>query len=390
MSTAPASARAAGRYDLAVVGAGIVGLAHALAAARAGLRTVVIERNARADGASIRNFGFITVTGQPREIWALAGRSREVWAEVAPEAGIDIAHRGLVLLMRRPEALDVAEAFLATGMGDGCEVIDAGELEHRFPSIPAPSALGALVSPHEVRVESPQALPKLQAWLERAHGVDFRMGEAVLAVEPPRITTSRGEIPADRAIVCPGDDFSGLFPERIDGFGLKRCRLSMLQLASPGFDWPAGVMSDLGLGRYRGYADLPEAAPLKRRLQAEQPRHLANGVHLIAVQNADGTLVVGDSHHYDPLPAPFAPAEAEALILEEFERATGLKPPPVLARWTGTYAVSDERSVLVDAPSPAVRLVIVTCGAGASIAFALAEQTIADLCGVAVSAGAAS
>ena len=57
-------------FDLAVVGAGMVGLAHAYAAARAGKRVVVIERDARANGASIRNFGFITVTGQERgESW---------------------------------------------------------------------------------------------------------------------------------------------------------------------------------------------------------------------------------------------------------------------------------------------------------------------------------
>lgn len=49
--------------DLAVVGAGIVGLAHALAATRAGLSVVVIDREARANGASIRNFGFVAVTG---------------------------------------------------------------------------------------------------------------------------------------------------------------------------------------------------------------------------------------------------------------------------------------------------------------------------------------
>ena len=53
-----------GQFDLAIVGAGICGLAHALAATRRGLRVAVIERDAQANGASIRNFGFVTVTGQ--------------------------------------------------------------------------------------------------------------------------------------------------------------------------------------------------------------------------------------------------------------------------------------------------------------------------------------
>jgi glycine/D-amino acid oxidase-like deaminating enzyme len=53
-------------FDLAVVGAGIVRLACALAAATLGKRVVVIDRDAQANGASVRNFGFITVTGQQR------------------------------------------------------------------------------------------------------------------------------------------------------------------------------------------------------------------------------------------------------------------------------------------------------------------------------------
>src|SRR6202007_2235983 len=97
-------------YDVAVVGAGTVCLAHALAAARAGKRVVVIDRDPRANGASIRNFGFITVTGQERgEHWTLARRTRDIWAEVAPEAGIAIEHTGLAVTLRRPEAVAVAD-----------------------------------------------------------------------------------------------------------------------------------------------------------------------------------------------------------------------------------------------------------------------------------------
>jgi glycine/D-amino acid oxidase-like deaminating enzyme len=140
-------------------------------------------------------------------------------------------------------------------------------------------------------------------------------------------------------------------------------------------------MSDLSLTRYRGYAALPEARALEEKLRIEQPEHYEHGVHLIVVQGTDGTLIVGDSHHYNDLPAPFAPAEAEYAILNEYSRATGRVPPAVLERWTGVYAVAANRGYLIDAPEPNVRLAIVTSGTGASTSFAIAERVIADLFG---------
>ena len=155
-----------------------------------------------------------------------------------------------------------------------------------------------------------------------------------------------------------------------------------VRLADPGFRLPGALMSDLSLTRYRGYAALPEARALEAKLRSEQPRHFENGVHLIVAQGGDNGLIVGDSHHYDRLPAPFAPATAELDILDEYERATGRTPPPVLERWTGIYAVADDRTYLIDTPEPQVRLVIVTSGTGASTSFGIAERVIGDLLGV--------
>ena len=138
-------------------------------------------------------------------------------------------------------------------------------------------------------------------------------------------------------------------------------------------------MSDLGLGRYGGYAALEAATPLKERLAREQPEHLRNGIHLIVVQSADGSLVVGDSHHYAATPDPFGSDAVDELILEEFRAALGIVPPPVLDRWIGTYASAPDRAVLLDAPRPGVRLAIVTCGAGASTGFAIGEEIVASL-----------
>jgi FAD dependent oxidoreductase TIGR03364 len=371
-----------GRFDLAIVGAGICGLAHALAAARRGLRVAVIERDAQANGASIRNFGFVTVTGQQDgDCWRRAMRSRDVWAEVAPAAGIRIEHRGLAVAVRRPEAVAVLEAFRATGMGAACELLTAAEAAGRFPMLSDAGLRAVLWSPHELRVESRRAIPALARWLAEAHGVRFFYQTLVHAVELPAVATTRGTVMAERCVVCPGDDFLGLYAERFATYGLTRCKLHMMRVAPsaalPRFN--AAVMSDLGLVRYLGYAELPEAAALKRRLEAEQPEHLAHGIHLIAVESEDGSLVVGDSHHYGPTPDPFGPAAVDELILDELRTVVALPAPAIAERWIGTYASAPDRLMLVDRPADHVRLVAITSGTGASTSFAIAEEVVDDL-----------
>lgn len=364
-------------FDLAVVGAGVVGLAHALAAARLGKRVVVIDRDAQANGASVRNFGFVTVTGQTRgEVWRRARRSAQVWGEVAGPAGIEIVQRGMTMVARRPEAKAVLEAFLETEMAEGCAWRDADDLDDRLPQ--RGDVLGALTSSVDLRVESRTAIPRLAAWLDAAHGVTFLRGVAVRGIETGRLETSSGAIQAEAIVVCPGDDLVTLFPGAFAEAEVTRCKLQMLRLAAPGWRLPGPVMSDLGLVRYLGYAALPEAAAVRARLEAEQAAHLEHGVHLIVAQSADGSLVVGDSHHYAATPDPFSREDVDALILDEFAQVFGQAPPPVLERWTGTYASAAGHS-LIEAPLPRVRLVTVTSGTGASTAFGLAEDVIAGL-----------
>jgi FAD dependent oxidoreductase TIGR03364 len=375
------------RFDLAVVGAGIVGLATALAAARRGLRVIVIERDAQANGASVRNFGFITVSGQERgSMWARARRSRDVWREVAEAAGIPIIHTGLWMTARRPESVGVLEAFMATEMAAGCRLLTPAEARRRCPQLAAPKMAAVLESTVELRVESREAIPRLAAWLGSHHRVVFMCNTTVRVIEMPSIHTSRGRVQADRVAVCPGDDLNGLYAERLAPYALTRCKLQMLRLADPGFKLPGALMSDLGLGRYLGYAQLEAAAALKARLAVEQAQHLKHGIHLIVVQSADGSLVVGDSHHYASTPDPFSHEEIDALILDEFRAALGIEPPPTIERWIGTYASAGDRPVLIDAPEPSVRLAIVTCGAGASTGFAIGEELIGSLLDTGVAA----
>jgi FAD dependent oxidoreductase TIGR03364 len=232
-------------------------------------------------------------------------------------------------------------------------------------------------------VESRQAVPLVARFLAERHGVEFRWGTSVVAVEAPRlITADGGIIEAEAVIVCPGDEFSALFPERIAAYGVTRCKLQMMRVrpAAP-VALGTAVMSDLGLGRYLGYAELPQAEPLKQRLDAEMAAHRENGIHLIVTQSADGSLVVGDSHHYAATPDPFGSEAVDQLILDEFDTVLDLPGRTVTERWIGTYASASGRWRFTDKPADAVRIVVVTSGCGASTAFGIGEETIDELYG---------
>ena len=104
-------------------------------------------------------------------------------------------------------------------------------------------------------------------------------------------------------------------------------------------------------------------------------------MHLIVVQSGDGSLVVGDSHHYHATPDPFGVDAVDDLILEEMHAALALGPCRIEERWSGTYATADGRWRFTDAPDEATRIAVVTAGCGASTAFGIGEETLAGLYG---------
>ena len=100
--------------DLLIVGAGILGLSHAYAAARRGLKVTVFERTATPLGGSGRNFGQALVTGQPPgPLLDLSKASRELWGQWAQLAGLQLKRNGSYLFARTEAEELLLEAFCA-------------------------------------------------------------------------------------------------------------------------------------------------------------------------------------------------------------------------------------------------------------------------------------
>ena len=370
-------------YDLLVVGSGIVGLAHAYEAKKRGLSVAIVEQNARCTGASIRNFGFITVSGQgTKDTWRRAVHSVKVWRELASLAKIEILHQGTWILCQRAEAVEVAQAFLKTPMGLECAYYPKSSYKDlpsfgfsNLNSLRLEESLGLLYSPHEFRVESKEAIPQLAKYLQTEMGIDFHWETEVLSIQDSWVQTSNGQLQADRVVICPGAQLTGVAKQFIAQHNLKLCTLQMLRVkVQDGFILPGSVMTDNSLARYLGWADLPEASALKERIAKEMPEYVKEGIHLIVVQSADGSLVVGDSHRYGTIEDVFASEQVERLIIDLLYRVLSITEHTILERWTGVYPSSSEYDALIEKVSLRMRVAIVSSGTGASTAFGLAKD----------------
>lgn len=110
---------------------------------------------------------------------------------VVAGAGIEVLQRGAIVIARRAEALAVLEQFAAGEMGRGCEIQSTDETCRQLPHV-VPGIAGSLTSPHEMRVEAREALPKLARWLEERLGVTFLWGTPVLGIEGESVRHAGG------------------------------------------------------------------------------------------------------------------------------------------------------------------------------------------------------
>ncbi|MCC7390316.1 MAG: TIGR03364 family FAD-dependent oxidoreductase [Phycisphaerales bacterium] len=375
------------RADVGIVGAGIVGLAHAFVAARAGRSVVVFERNSRALGASVRNFGAFWPIGQtPGVLFDRAMRSRGAWLELAEKAGLWTQPTGSVFLAYAPDEMAVVEecAARAPGWGYQVEALGKGATLRRVPHANPDGLLGCLSSATEIRIESRRAIPRITAYLARELGVRFCFGSTVTRVEMARIGTAAGESwEVGHAIVASGDDFRTLYPEVYASTpGLTRCKLQMMRTVPQreGFALGPHIAGGLSLRFYGAFEGLESVGALRARVARERPELDRWGLNVMASQTEGGELILGDSHEYGPDFDCEYRQEVEDLILDHTRRMLSGLDLRIADRWLGTYAkLTDPSAPFVRHPAEGVAVITGVGGAGMTLSFGLAEEVCFEL-----------
>jgi FAD dependent oxidoreductase TIGR03364 len=367
-----------------VIGAGIVGLATARALAIRGYSVSVYEKNLRASGASVRNFGMIWPVGQPAgNLYDRAIYTRDCWREIGDKSGIWYEPVGSLHVAYHDDEWQVLqETFEAfTRQGRDVSLLNKTETLRLSPVAKKENCLGSLYSAEEIIVDPREALARLPGYFETYHDINFYWGKMVTHTRTGRIVVGSEEINADLVFICSGSDFETLYPEEFAKFALTKCKLQMMRVeeAKLGRIGPA-ICGGLSLTHYHSFQVADSLPALQARFKREMPEFLQWGIHVMISQNQSGQLTVGDSHEYGLSPDPFDRKHINTLILEYLHQFTTLQNPNVVETWNGVYGkFTDGQTELFFSPEPDVFIVNGVGGAGMTLSFGFAEEMISYL-----------
>ncbi|MFF7448967.1 MULTISPECIES: FAD-dependent oxidoreductase [unclassified Streptomyces] len=196
--------------DVVVVGAGMVGAACALYAARAGLDVIVVDRGPVAGGTTGAGEGNLLVSDkEPGPELDLALLSARLWSDLAEEFGeaVEYESKGGVVVAWTPDGLDALERFAhgQRAAGVAAETVVGERLYDLEPHL-APGLPGGVLYPQDCQV-----MPALAAaHLLRAAGARLLTGRRVTDVlRTPAgavrgVRTDRGDIHAPAVVNAAG------------------------------------------------------------------------------------------------------------------------------------------------------------------------------------------
>lgn len=341
------------QYDLAIVGAGILGTFAAYHAIQRGWSVLLLESGTEAKGASVRNFGQVVASGMALNGWrAIGDRTLHHLHEINKQTALPLRENGSLYIASDEQEMQLLEEMqqLNDAAGYQSRLLSLHESSELIQPLNKSYAKGGLFFSGDATVESPKLLLALQKVLMQSGRCDYRPAQLVQAVDEDdsgcslRITDG-GVYRANDVLLCCGHQLNRLFPQILQTPAMRICKLQMMD-TNPisSVKLHCNLLTGLSIRRYDAFHSCPSYASLvaseyQQQLQAE-------GIHLLFTQRPDGSLIIGDSHHYtsafdvDSLDY-HSDQRVNQLILSEAQRVLGIPELSIHRYWNGYYSQHD-------------------------------------------------
>jgi glycine/D-amino acid oxidase-like deaminating enzyme len=182
-------------YDVAIVGAGIVGAACAASLSASGLRVLVLDSNGIASGTTAAGMGHVVLMDDSDAQLALTGYSRELWNEFASELPPDAEYEHCGTIWVAADEEEMAEVIrkqvLYKSHRYDAEIVDPPSLRELEPKLRKGLAGGLLVKDDSVVYQ----LCATKFLLDRAarYGARIQCGAKVASISDAGVTLETGD-----------------------------------------------------------------------------------------------------------------------------------------------------------------------------------------------------
>ena len=368
-----------------VIGAGIVGLATARALSIKGFKVKVFERNHKAVGASIRNFGMIWPIGQPSgKLYERALQSRSIWKQICTEANIWYSEAGSIHVAHQEDEMQVLhELYDCYNKERTIALFNKEQVGDFSSAVESNGLLGGLYSKDELLVDVRHAIDLIPSYLKEKFEVEFFWNKCITYIADNTVYIGTNEEHgADVIFICSGADFETLYPEVYLKLPITKCKLQMMRLQRQPDNWRIGpaLCGGLSLIHYKSFAAAPSLEKLKDRYNAEMSEYINWGIHVMVAQNEVGELTIGDSHEYGLTHDPFDKAAINDLVIAYLKKIAKFKNWKIKESWNGIYPkLTNGDTDLFISPEPGVYIINGLGGAGMTLSFGYAEEIISAL-----------
>ena len=338
------------KFDVIVIGGGILGTFHAYHALLKGYKVCLLEKDRMPRGATTQNFGQVVPSGMNSKWQKLGRESLCIYKEIQAQFDISVRQEGTVYLASDDdeEQLLVELRSLNNVNGYTSKMLTKKECLQKYPGLKSNYVTAGLFFPEEVTVEPRIMVHRLQQYMVEALGLTFKTNFLVIdcvkrndMVEVSNTANER--LRASKVIICNGSDFKNLYPELFWKSDLEVSKLQMMKTKpQQNFELKGSILTGWSIRRYEAFKECPSYIQIKSK-EPEDALHKKWGVHILFKQAFDGSIIIGDSHEYadarniDELSFDID-VDIDNFILEEAQRIFKLPTYEIQKKWYGMYA----------------------------------------------------
>ncbi|HWV71463.1 MAG TPA: TIGR03364 family FAD-dependent oxidoreductase [Pseudosphingobacterium sp.] len=347
------------KYDLIVVGSGILGTFHAYHALEAGLKVLLLEKDNYPVGATVRNFGQAVPSGMVDQWFRYGVRGLEVYQSIQKDFDITVRNNGSVYIASDKEEQQLIHELKNhyDTIGYSCELLSAASVLAKYPALRSSYVKEGLFFPQEVSVEPDQMIYKVHEYMQQ------QFNHFTLLYNAPVIgcennaggvhvkTTNGSTYLGEKVVICNGNEFKLLFPEMFRKSGQVVSKLQMLRtIQMPEVQLEGNILTGLTIRRYESFENY---CPSFNTITT--PDHYKElkkwGIHILFKKAVDGSFIIGDSHEYadanqlDDLGFKISDY-INQLMLNEAERIASFDIRKISSSWVGYYPQHPDKNIV--------------------------------------------